>query len=244
MSEAKRNEEDTSPEKRTSKGSKNKTPGWRIWHRVGRTERPMGAEGPETIKRAEFENLKGRGMPGTVILVDNKGKIVDQILGFADDEVRRYKDENGKQYKPTLVNMGQKNPVDLRRIKDIIAAMPETDPDLDPDDSVTQKILEELTKPKEPSVPNIPKEPPKPPSPRSKRIESSPCIGGALGFVSAVFAARSKFDELRKLENRVRAKRRRFVMELLIRAAVGAPICKTTVEVAFVDAEDTEGGVK
>lgn len=130
-------------------------PRWKILHQIGRTQRPIGGPGDPEAKRKEFQNLRSVGMPGTVLLLDETGAIVDQILNFSDDETRRYRDEHGKPYKPAVVTKGAREGIDLSPLRDIIASQPETDPDLDPDDASAPQQPQQST-PRAP-VPPTPK---------------------------------------------------------------------------------------
>lgn len=82
--------------------------------------------------REEYDRVCKLGMPGSIQLLDENGRIEEQHAGFASDKPRRYKDTDGTPYEPTVVAIGAP-PVDLSLIADAIKAMPETDPALDPE---------------------------------------------------------------------------------------------------------------
>ena len=238
---------------------------WKIVNQIGRTVRPMaGPASPERM-RSEFERMRGVGIPGSIQLLDEKNHIVEQHGTFTEDKPRRYKDEDGKPYEPTMVNMGSQ-PVDLSSIADKIKAMPETDPD-DPEVKIAE--LQAQLEAKQRYIDGLPGskpakkpyEPPrvkpidpefasklrgavseargvKPPTPRSVRMKDAPCKSGLTSIISFFNAAGTKLEEMNHTEDRVRRRRRRFKLELLIRVLFGSPMCSNTVEAAYVDAVD------
>lgn len=237
-------------------------PKWRIVNQIGRTIRPVSGPGKPERMRSEFERMRGIGMPGTIQLLNEKGGIEDQHASFTDDKPRRYRDEDGKPYEPTMVNMGRE-PVDLSKIADVIRSMPETDPDEDPPPKPERLNLRGHEQPKsEPNWRPVPggkvdpelaaklrdaaqkakqgqvKSAPHGPAPRSERMKNAPCRSGLTGIISFFTVAGAKLDEMSHTEDRIRRRRRRFKLELLVRVLFGAPVCSNTAEAAYVDAVD------
>lgn len=252
-----------------------KLPGqWRIVNQMGRTVRPVSGPGSEKRMRDEFERLRKVGMPGSVQLLDENNRIVEQHGNFSPDDKRRYKDEDGKPYEPTVVNKGA-TPVDLSKIADAIKAMPETDPD-DPDSEPSPSIDEVVKKNRTVSAREQMRKDqealrkqirdakakaeavkaktrkvdpasavfgavPKKPRPRSERMRGAgpqPCQGGLSGLISFLTYSNARLSEMRHTEDRARRRRRRFLVELVVRVVFGAPVCSKTAEVAYVDAVD------
>jgi hypothetical protein len=83
--------------------------------------------------REKFDQLRTVGIPGSLILLDDKNRIVEQHGNFAVDGKRRGKDEHGEPWEPTEVARGHK-PVDLSILADAIKSQPETDPDAEEGD--------------------------------------------------------------------------------------------------------------
>lgn len=291
----KKQEKPTSTESPKPEATKSE-PKWQVVHQIGRTQRALTTPGSPESRRAEYERLCKLGLPGNVILLDEMNRIVTQHANFANDNTRRYRDETGKPYNPTLVELGYKHGVDLSPLRDYIASMPETDPDEDPTPNPPPPALSDerrkaisnagdrrdwdevdrleaeptVTRPVrrperqdeakgstvqlsdgttllvsdvEKLIASLPRRPsPKPtgkaPAPRSKRIESQPCGKGWTGLIGASALLRKYLAELEHMQRRAKARRRRLLLELLIRIASGAPVCRTTVQAAYVDAQD------
>lgn len=118
----------------------------------------MGS-GDEKRMREEYDRICKLGIPGSIQLLDENGRIKEQHAGFAADKPRRYKDADGTPYDPTVVAIGAP-PLDLSRIADAIKAMPETDPALDPEPGKKTTPVEEVSTPAGPVTrPKPPVEP-------------------------------------------------------------------------------------
>jgi len=102
-------------------------------NQIGRSERPI-REGSEEKMREEYERvIKAGVMSGSIILLDDTGKIAAQHSSFADEKTRHGRTEDGSPYEPPVIERGHPN-FDLTSIADAIKAQPETDPDDDPEE--------------------------------------------------------------------------------------------------------------
>lgn len=91
----------------------------------------------------------------------------------------------------------------------------------------------------QPEAPKVePKAQPKMPAPRSQRVASAPCQGGWSGLLTFTTALNSHLSEMRHTEDRMYRRRRRFLLELIVRVVSGAPVCSSTVNASYSDAAD------
>jgi hypothetical protein len=113
-------------------------PKWKLVNQIGRSQRPI-REGDEAKMREEYDRVIKAGIPGSILLLDDTGKIAEQHSGFANEKTRHGMAEDGSPYEPAVVERGHPN-FDLGAIAEAIKSQPETDPDAEPEPSTANSI--------------------------------------------------------------------------------------------------------